>query len=148
MTARCVSEAWSAAGKRWIPQVICTGVLMSRDPRRNLRQSPLFLALISLLLISFISAVFICIYLSFSLIAQGSNVGILFLSASVVFGFYSFKVLYLAANSMVNPSSIFGGIPQTASSPNKQLNSDAQKALWLGHRRKYVITERNSKFGN
>jgi len=101
---------------------------MSRDPNRNVRQSPLFLALTSLLLISFISAVFVCLYLSFSLLVQGSNAGIFFLSASVIFGFYSFKVLYPAANSMVNPPLIFGGLLQTSSSPNKKLNSDAQKA--------------------
>ena len=128
MMARCISEARNAAGKRLIPQDICTGVLMSRNPGCITRQSTLFLALISLLLLSFLIAVFICLYLSFTLIVQGSNTGVLFLSASIIFGFYSFKVLYPTTDKMANQSSIFGTLAQTKSCPNKKLNPDARKA--------------------
>lgn len=128
MMARCISEAWNAAGKHLILQANCTGVLMSRDPGCHIHHSSLFLALTSFLLLSFVSALFICLYLSFSLINQGSNAGILFLSASIIFGFYSFKVMFPAEKNMINPPSIFGVGVSTTSSPNKQLNTDAQKA--------------------
>jgi hypothetical protein len=87
---------------------------------RGLRKSSIVLLLVPILLLSYIVALFICLWFSYTLMQDLNEFGLLYLSASLGFGYYGHKTIFPSESSGVVYPSLLSVSGVSPNNPSKK----------------------------